>query len=119
MYSLLPYPGLILKLRPHVVGLALAFSDELLECQRVVLPQGEADIPQHEQNQLHVLLCEGSDQKFQDVEDEDRMYHLEVIEVTDDGDQVVTLLSFSRVLVYSVKLTHNCFQKMGSDLEND
>ena len=113
------YPGLILKLRPRLVGLALTLRDELLESQSVVLPQGEADVPQHQQNQLNVLLCEGADQKFEDVEDEARVHHLEVVEVADDGDQVVALLVFSWVLVNLVKLPHDRLQKMCSHLEND
>lgn len=114
-----PYPGLILKLGSHVAGLALAFRDELFKSQSVVLPHGEADIPQHEQNQFDILLCKGSDEKFEYVEDEERMHHLEVIQVTDNGDQVVALLAIIWVLVQLVELSHDRLQKMGPHLGND
>lgn len=113
------YPGLIFKLWPCVAGLVLGFGDELFKSQSIVLPQGEADIPQHKQDEFNVLLCEGSDKKLQDVEDEEGVHHLEVEEVSDDGDQVVALFSFPSLLVRLVKLSHDCFQKSSSNLQID
>lgn len=110
------YPGLVLELGPCFVGLALALGDEVLQSQSVVLPQREAHVPQHEQHELHVLLLKGSHQEFEDVEDEDRVNHLEVVQVPDDGDQVVALLALGRVLVELVKLTHDRLQEVSSDL---
>lgn len=113
----LTYPGLVLKRGAQVAGLALALRDELLESQSVVLPQGEADIPQHQQHQFDVLLREGSDKTFEDVNDEDRMHHLEVIEVTHNSDQVVAFFAFGRVVVHFVELSHNRLEEISSNLE--
>lgn len=47
------------------------------------------------------------------------MHHLEVIEVGDDGDEVVTLFVLAGALVDLVKPMHNCLKEMGSYLEWD
>lgn len=109
-----PYPGLIFELGPGVAGLALGLCDELLEGQGIVLPQGESHRLQQEQRQLDVLLREGSQQPLEDVEDEERVHHLEVVEVGHHGDQVITLLTLPRLLtVQFVKLAHHRLQKLG------
>lgn len=111
------YSGLILELGAHLSGLALAFRDEIFEGQSVILPQGEANVPQREQNQLHILLCKSSDQQLQDVEDEERVDHLEVVQVADDGQQVVRLFALRWVFVNFIELSHNCLEKSGPHLE--
>lgn len=111
------YSGLILELGAHLSGLALAFRDELFESQSIVFPQGKANIPQCEQHQLHILLCKTFDQQFQDVKNEERLDHLEVIQVADDGEQIIRLFALGLVLVHFIKPSHNGLEKSGPHLE--
>lgn len=89
------YPRLIFELGAGVAGLALGLSDELLQGQRVVFPESKAHRLQKEQRQLNVLLGEGLHQPFEDVKDQERVHHLEVIQVGHYCHQVVHLLALS------------------------
>lgn len=111
-----PYSGLVLELGAKLAGLALGFTDELLQSHSVVLPQGKTHIPQQKQNQFNVFLCEGVHQTLQNVEDEQGVHHLEVIQVSDDGHQIVTLFAFTWVLVDLIKLSHDSLQEVRPNL---
>lgn len=112
-----PYPGLILKLGAQVAGLALTLRDELLQGQGVVLPQCEANVPQQEQNQLDVLLRKRPDHEFEDVGDDEGVHHLEVVQMADEGHQVVALFAFSWVFVHLVEFPHDRLQEIGPHLQ--
>lgn len=112
-----PYPGLIMKLGPQVAGLALTLRDELLKGQRVVLPQCKANIPQQEQHQLDVLLRKCPNHAFKDVGNDEGVHHLEVVQMADDGYQVVALFAFSWVFVHLVKFPHDRLQEIGPHLQ--
>lgn len=46
------------------------------------------------------------------------MDHLEVIQVADDGEQIVRLFALGLVLVHFIKLSHNSLEEIGPHLDN-
>lgn len=112
-----PYPGLILKFGPQVAGLALTLRDELFKGQRVVLPQRKANVPQQEQNQLDILLRKRLNHESKDVGNDEGVHHLEVVQVADDGYQVVALFAFSWVFVHLIEFPHDRLQEISPHLQ--
>lgn len=111
------YPGLVPEPAAGLAGSGLGLRDQLLKGQSIVFSQREAHVSQHQQDQFDVFFGERSNEFPQNVKDEARLHHVEVVQVGDDGEQVVALLPLTAAPVDLVKAPHHGLQKVGADLD--
>lgn len=114
-----PYSGLVAETRSLRAGFALGFRYQLLQAQRIVLPQGEAHVPQQQQHELHVQWCERQQQPPEHVKQQQRVHHLEVVHVRQHGGQIRALFTCDGTVTLGlIETAHHRLQEMSTNLRD-